>query len=201
MGNRAYLVTKNPYEGAQRKIAWFNRQENGLYFDFPYIQDGGHFSFHKDGSTWRTGVSTGMKAEKTGYSVPIDDISVWTQLGISVFHKSVIKSFPDLKDSDKKHVLYELDLTQFPSEYPNFVVECIHPEILEVIPDEMNPPNNANVIIINDWEPYVVITILGHDENQLVQITNGNFSVHHFNERYSAKRKGITYRWVAIGEE
>lgn len=201
MGIRAYLVTKEKYGGFQRKIAWFNRLENGIYFDFPFLPTGSHISFHKNGTIWNTRYSTGMKAEQTGCSISLDDKSVWVQLGISVVRKSVIDNFPILKNRDKReNKIYELDLTKFPSDTLNFVVECIHPEILVNIPSEMNPPEKSEIIIINDWEPYVVITILGHENNQLIQIMNGTIRVRHINERYSASRKGVTYNWEAIGE-
>jgi len=202
MNVRAYIITANQYEGAQRKIAWFNRLKNGLYFDFPFLPTGSHISFHKDGSIWRTSISTGRNPEKTGYSLPLDDKSVWAQLGISVFRKEVINNFPRLKKSDiRKNIIYEIDFTQFPSDTPNFVVECIHSSILDTIPSEMHPPDDANVIIIDEWEPNVVITILGHKHNQLIHFENGIVKVHHFNDRFSANRPGITYNWEAIGEK
>ena len=121
---------------------------------------------------------------------------------MSAFRKEVFYKFPRLKSSEKKkYRLYEVDFTQFPSEVLNFVVECIHPNVLETIPIEMNPPDDARLVTIDDWEPYVVITILGHNHNQLIQFENGKIKVHHFNDRYSANRQGTTYKWEAIGVE
>lgn len=162
MSSRAYLVTRNRYGGHQRKIAWFNRRETGLYFDFPFLSTGAHTSFHKDGSIWKTALSTDMKPERTGYSYPIDSKTVWVQLGISAFRKEVAKTFPITKQSDfRKHSIYDVDLSRFPCAVLNFIVECISPEILRNMPDDLQPPDNAEAITIDEWEPYVVISIVG----------------------------------------
>jgi len=142
-----------------------------------------------------------MKPERTGYSIPIDSKTVWVQLGISAFRKEVVGTFPITKQSDlKRHSIYEIDLNQFPCEVLNFIVECISPEVLRAIPDDLQPPTYAEVITIDEWEPYVIISILGHELNQIIKFENGIIKVHHFNDRFSANRPGITYKFEAIGE-
>jgi hypothetical protein len=151
MNSRVYLVSKDLHGKFQRKIAWFNRLENGLYFDFTFLSTGQHISFHKDGTIWRTSLVSGLKPEKTGYSLPLDDRSVWTQLGISAFRKEVLSSFPILKPSDiRKYQIYEIDFAQFPSDVLNFVVECVHPSMIDNIFMEFAPPDDAQVITIDD---------------------------------------------------
>lgn len=199
MSERIFLVTKNEYDGCQRKIAWFSKHKNGIYFEVFAFLMGSHTTYHKDGSIWRT--SPAIKKNKIGQFLPLDDFKGWYQLGTSMILKDNLKGNPCLKERERNRVLtvQKVDLEAYPNKIVNNVVEFIEPSYLESMPEDLKPPQDARVFIIDAIEPYIVLTFLGHEHNLLIRPLEDGFSVSHYNNRYSCNLKGVEYKYEAYG--
>lgn len=197
---RIFLVTKNKHNGCQRKIAWFSKHKNDLYFEvFGFIK-GSHISYHKDGSIWRT--SPAVKKNKIGQYLPLDQFKGGYQLGTSMIEKKLLNENPCLKkrERNRAYLVEEVDMDEFPSDILNILVEFIDPSVLDTISEKFKTPKYAKTLIISSLEPYIVLTILGHDQNLLIRPQKDGFIVHHYNDRYSLNRKDVQYRYEAYGE-
>lgn len=199
MTERIFLVTKKKYEGCQRKLTWFSKHGNDLYYEVFGFLMGSHISYHKDGSIWRTSPAT--KKCKIGQYLPLDDFKGWYQLGTSMIEKSLLKENPCLKKRERSKALTieEVDLEAFPSDIINMVIEFIGVSYIESISENFKPPKDAKTLIIDSIEPYIVLTILGHHLNLLIRPKEDGFVVSHFSNRYSTNIKGVQYRFEAYG--
>lgn len=83
----------------------------------------------------------------------------------------------------------------------NIVIEFIESSYLESMSEEVKPPKNAKVLIIDSIEPHIVLTILGHEDNLLIRPNEDGFTFHHYNNRYSTNIKGLKYRYEAYGKK
>jgi hypothetical protein len=195
---KIFLVTENKYGGCQRKLAWFSKHKNDLYFEVLAFLMGSHISYHKDGSIWRTNPAT--KKDKIGQYLPLDKFRGWYQLGTSMIEKYLLKENPCLKNRERKKALtiQEVDLEVFPRGIVNMVVEFIAPNHFESISKNFKPPKDARTLIIDSVEPYIVLTILGHHHNLLIRPKEDGFVVSHYNNRYSTNIKGVQYRYEAV---
>ena len=199
---RVYLVTKEEYEGCQRQLAWFARHKKGLYFDVFGFFMGSHTSYHRDGKIFRTSPTTNYHATYLGKYLPLDDFKGWYQLGTSMVRKSELLKKPCLKghDRNKALTLQEVDLEAYPSETINIVMEFLEPSKRELITSkDVAPPPNATMFVIDSIQPWIVLTILGHEHNLLIKPREDGFIVRHFNTRYSTNLPGVKYRYEAYG--
>jgi hypothetical protein len=199
---KVYVVSKQKYTNTQRKIAFFSRQPNGLYFEVGGFFMGSHTSYHKDGNIFRTSPATGNKARKRGVHIPLKKFKGWYQLGTAMLNREALDTNPGVEQRDlKKNIfIHELDLDMFPSRIINVVVELIEPEeeaLLNV--SSVAPPPEAKTVIIKDITPWIILTFLGHENNLLIKPEIGSFTVSHFNSRFSTNRKGVKYGFEVYG--
>lgn len=195
MKKKVWLVTKKEYNGFKKRLGFIERNTNGqyddLYYDFTMI-NGSHDSYHRDGSEWRTR-PTGVK-KKYGDSVLLKDFKGLYHLGFNMFNYMSIYSLPNLKAKNiKNDILYEVDTEYFPSSTFNIFVEMIQPETVIPNTEDMLTPSNAHTIIIKDFEPWIIITILAHPDNLIASFSRFGVNIKHFNERYSLNGFGKNY--------
>ncbi len=199
---KLYLITKQRYANSQRKIAFFSKQRNGLYFEVGGFFIGSHTSYHKDGNIFRTSPATGKRPVISGNHLPLDKFMGWFQLGTSMVRKSALGANPAVKQKDLKGktIVHETDLETFPSDTINIIIELLEPgkEALLTTPS-VAPPHESETTTIRDIEPWIVLTFLGHDHNLLIKPIEDGFTVSHFNSRFSTNRKDVEYTYEAYG--
>ena len=203
MKKEVYLVTKREYGGCQRKLAWFKRHKKDIYFNVFGFFRGSHTSYHESGGIFRTSPAFSYKAVKVGKYLALDGFKGWRQMGTSMILKSELLKSPILAKRDRKRALTlkEVDLEAYPSKVINIVVEFLEPNKLELLESKnVTPPPDATVIVIDFVQPWIVLTILGHKHNLLIEPIEDGFNVHHFNTRYSTNLPGVQYQYEAYGE-
>ena len=161
-------------------------------------------SYHRDGKIFRTSPATIYQAKKEylGKYLPLDNFKGWYQLGTSMIAKSELLKNPCLKERDRKKALtlQEVDLKAYPSEIINIVVEFLEPSKRELLTSEdVAPPPDATMLVIDSIQPWIVLTILGHEHNLLIKPSEDGFTVSHFNTRYSTNLPGVQYKYEAYG--
>jgi hypothetical protein len=194
------LSTKQEVDGAQRKLGWFKRSSADLYFDLVGTFSGSHTSYHKDGNIFRTSTATDNRASIIKKHIPLANFHGWFQLGISMIRKSSIERQPCLKGKDQRggNRVYLIDLEKFPSGTLNIVAELIEPAEEPLLNlQTLQPPPDAETRVLKHFEPWLVLTILGHDHNLLIRPAENGISVEHYNSRFSASRPGQQYQWEA----
>ncbi len=188
------VATKQEISGYQRKLAWFSLQSRDLYFEMACMLEGGHSSYHKDGSIWRTSPATNKKAKYVKKHHPLDSFHGWFHLGIGMLLKSSLSANPQLKNRDKKHQIQFIDIDIFPSEALNLVVDLLELDKQELLhAGDMQPPVDAHILEFTSNSLLIFVTILGHDHNLLINPYDGDFkgvTCRHFNRRYSANPPG-----------
>lgn len=195
-------MTKEAYDGYQRQLAWFSRQMNGLYFEVFGLFMGSHTSYHKDGKIMRTSPAITRRDKHRGTYLPLDDFRGLYQLGAMMTSKSELRVNPCLKEPNRRKALivYEVDLNKYPSQIMNCVVEFLEPASVSLIKSkDLAPPPNADVIIIDSIEPWIVLTILGNEHNLLIKPSENGFVVSHLNDRYTLNAPGVEYTFEAYG--
>lgn len=198
--SRVIFATQQEYAGCQRKLAWFSKHGNDLYFEIAGFFVGSHTSYHRDGNIFRTSPATENQPQFIGKNLPLKDFTGWYQLGAGMVQKVALSKNPCLKSRDRKDttVLKEIDLGQFPSSTLNLVVELLHPDSRDLLNSEsVRPPLDAHLIVVDAVMPWIILTILGHDHNLLIRPKDKGFVVSHFNSRYSANQPGWQYAFEA----
>lgn len=193
------IATQQRINGVQRKLAWFKRGPTDLYFDVGGCFMGSHTSYHKDG-IFITSPAFGVRTVKVGTYLPLGAFKGWYQLGVAMILKSSLGYYPPLKAKDnKKHsLIHTIDLEAYPSLSINFVIELLAPDAEHLLMTEgVQPPPNAEVTIIRHFVPWLVLTTLGHDHNQVVLPADKGILLLHLSSRYSANRAGQTYIYEA----
>lgn len=199
---RATVATLEAYNGCQRKLVWFSRQPKGLYFEAGQLFVGTHTSYHQDGNIFRTSPATRGRPRKQGWHLPIDQFKGWYQLGIVMALKDQLLNNPCVRNKDRKpaDILVEVSIRDLPSPTLNIVLELIEPEQFNLLGNpDVAPPHNAVVHVLKLNNPWVVVTILGHEEDLLVRPQDDGFVVSHYNTRYSANLPGVEYNFEAYG--
>ena len=197
---KIYVATKNKIEGNKRQIAWFSRHERDLYFDVGGFFLGSHTSYHKDGNIFRTNPLFSQKTIFVDKKIPLNDFDTWYQFGTTMLTKGSVSNNPSIKDHhfNKSIKIEEINLDDFPSDSINIVVEIIDPKLIDFLKIEsLAPPSKAKTIIIKDIQPFIVLTVLGHEHNLLLKPLEDGFEVSHFNSRFSTNRKDVTYNYIA----
>jgi hypothetical protein len=198
MKKKVWLVTKDEYYGYKRKLGYIQRNTNGsyddLYYDFTMV-NGSHDSYHRDGSEWRTHPVTKQK-RRIKESTPLKFFDGLYCLGINLFHKWTVATLPSLKSKNiRNDIIYEVDIESFPSKNINIYVEILSDNIdidLLFVNKNTCPPNDAETITIKDFKPWVIVTILGHN-NLITDYADNGVQVNHFNDRFSMNRNGKQY--------
>jgi hypothetical protein len=148
---KIYIVSKQRFDGHQRKIAFFQPQPKGLYFDLGGFFLGSHTSYHVDGNIFRTSPATENHPRPDGSHLPLDNFKGWYQLGTSMIKKDSISNKPMVRQRDIKKDIYilEIDLDEFPANTINLVVELLEPgrEDLLKIPSLIPPPRSKEYLI------------------------------------------------------
>lgn len=197
MRKKICIVTKAKYDGERRSLGFITRLNNDLYYDFSMLK-GNHSSYHKDGSEWRTSIATDQRAVKQKEHIPLGDFSGFYPLETSMLLKDSIPFLPKIRERDlKKSIIFEVDIDRFPSSALNIVLEIIEPNKSLQINEDTQPPPNAVVSVIEDFSPWVIITVLGHEHNLLTVPTSTGFIAKHFNKRYSVNVEGGNYSYEA----
>ena len=199
---RIYIATKGEYGGCKRQLAWFSRHKRDLYFDVSGLFMGSHTSYHNDGNIFRTSPISKPQTKRIGKCLPLNEFSTWYQFGTTMFIKETITSHPCLKDRNVRNAIkiIEVNLDDFPSNALNIVVELINPKNIDLLKlDNLSPPSDAKTYVVDEVQPSIVITILGHDHNLLIKPQVGSFVVSHFNSRFSTNRKDVVYTYEVIG--
>ena len=165
---------------------------------------GSHTSYHRDGRIFRTSLASDYQTRKEylGKYLPLDDFKEWYQLGTSMILKSELLKNPCLMKRDRKKalILQEVDLEAYPSDFINIVVEFLEPGKTELLTSkDVAPPPDATILVISSVQPWIVLTILGHEHNLVIKPKEDGFIVHHFNSRYSTNLPGVKYRFEAYG--
>lgn len=202
MAKRVYLVTKEKYNEYRRQLAWFSRHLKGLYYSVFMLAGGSHYSYHMDGKIWRTPpyLIKGNKKRQINRYFPLNNFHGVLQLDACMVVKEHLQNNPPLT---KRHVrkameIREIDLELFPNDSINVIVEFFETgNLLKTLTKEYPPPPNANTIVIDCIEPWIVLTVLGHKNNLLVKPNEDGFRVFHYNDRFSLNRKGIEYLYEA----
>lgn len=188
------VATKQEILGYRRKLAWFSLHGRDLYFEMTGVPEGSHSSYHKDGSVWRTSPATNKRAKFVKKHYPVEQFQGWFRLGVGMLLKSALSHNPELKNRDKKHEAHFIDIDKFPSEALNLVVELLEPNRRDFLrANDMQPPVDAYVVEITSSNPWILVTILGHDHNLLIMPYYGDIkgvSCRHINKRYSANPPG-----------
>ena len=165
------------------------------------IIDGSHTSYHKDGNIFRTSPATKKRAQIVKRHFPLSNFHGWFQLGSGMILKSSLEKCPKLKQKHLKYHVVKVDIDKFPSNALNIVADLLGPNQNELLNNtDMAPPKDSEVIEITCSNPWVIVTILGHDHNLLISPYDGEFKgvkCRHFNKRYSASTKGLSYRFEA----
>lgn len=202
MSQKIYIVTKDKYSGHQRTLGFFRFQNQDLYYDFGML-NGSHNSYHKDGSQWRTSLASEGKAKKESEHYPLAGFVGLFNLGIACISKSIVPKLPKVKKKYfNKYFAYELDLEAFPSYQINIISELIEPEYeIPLLEKEKCYPPDAVVKIFKNNKPWIIITVLGHEHNLLVVPNSKTTTVKHFNERFTANRKGQSYSSEVYAEK
>lgn len=194
--HKLILATKQKIAGSQRKLAWFSRQKNGLYFETPGFFMGSHTSYHKDGNVFRTSPLTQNKPFLSERRIPLDDFQGWYQLGKGMIRKQALSKNPELKARDLrgKITIREVDIDAYPSETLNLFFELLEPNKLELIHGaSLDPPPDADVIIFDIFDPWIITTILGHDHNLLIRPKDDGVILSYFNDRFTANKPREKY--------
>jgi hypothetical protein len=71
------------------------------------------------------------------------------------------------------------------------VIELLAPEAEPLLMTEgVQPPPDADVTIARHFVPWLVLTTLGHDHNQVMRPADNGVVLLYLNTRYSANRPG-----------
>lgn len=200
MSKKLYIITQDKYSGHRRTLGFLRFLNNDLYYDFSLLKDN-HTSYHKDGSVWRTSIITGEKPVKEEQKMPLADFKGLYNLGVVLLSKDTIPHMPKVKKKYfDKHETFSIDIESFPSETLNLIPEIIQPEYEIELPEKekATPPNSISKTF-TDFTPWVCITVLGHEENLLIEPREKGFIVNHFNERFTANKKGVEYSSESYG--
>ncbi len=193
---RATIATHESFDGSQRKLAWFVRNDRGLYFEIGAFFLGSHTSYHVDGNLFRTSPATGLRPRFQGLHVPLGQFHGWAGLGFSMVTKEQLARNPPVKPRDRRpgNIFATVSLAGMPAEAINLVVEVLHRDRQQLLETAgVQPPEYAILQCIELGDLIVVITVLGHDSNLLIRPTTDGFQASHYNDRYSANRPGMTY--------
>lgn len=199
---RATLVTQEEIAGAKRKLAWFALQGHGLYFEVGGFLLGSHTSYHVDGNVFRTSPATGGRPRFQGRMLPLAQFSGWHQLGIVMLQTRRLPQSPPLKSRDTRegNVVGEVSVSRFPASTLNIVVELVHRDQRKLLEGlDLNPPGTAIQCTLALGDLEALLTVLGHESDLLMRPLADGFAVSHFNDRFTANARGITYTFEVYG--
>lgn len=199
---RVSFVSKEPIDGAQRKVAWFAWLPKGLYYDVGGLLWGSHISYHVDGNVFRTSPATGGRPRFQGRQVPLAAFAGWDQLGIAMIDKRLLAKNPPPKARDRKlgNLIVEVPILGLETDTPNIVIELIHDNqrhLLEL--PQLQPPPGASRYEARVGHLGIILTVIGTEAHLLAKPIVNGVRVQHFNDRFTANAKGVTYTFEAYG--
>lgn len=194
MNQKIYIVTKNKYFGHRRTLGFFRFQNEDLYYDFGALK-GSHNSYHRDGSQWRTSLATDGKPKKEKEHIPLKEFSGLFNLGTICISKNIITKFPKIKQRYfNKHITYKIDLDELPSEHINIICELIEPNYnIPLAEEQKSYPPKSIIKTFTNTNPWLNLTILGHEDNLMIVPEKTGFKLNDFNDRFSVNKKGNSY--------
>ena len=201
---RAILATHEEIEGSKRKLAWFALHGRGLYFEVGGFFMGSHTSYHVDGNVFRTSPATAGRPRLQGIMLPLSEFVGWNQLGIFMVKKSRMAQNPALRgrDTRKGNVIAEVSVESFSATTLNVVIELVHRDHHSLLDGlGLDPPASAIQYALPLGNFEALLIILGEDSDLLVRPLANGFNVRHFNDRFTANAKGITYTAEAYGRQ
>lgn len=200
--NKIYIITKNKYDGHCRNIGFIRDLGKNIYYDFfshdvqlKTKKDGSHYSYHEDGSIWRT--SQGIGKEKITSTYPLKKFTSYYDLCTTGFDKKTVNELKPFDEKNRaKAILIEVDIDKFESGFINIVLDMIHIDFYEKFlqnPEAQYPPNadvykrklNKSIII--------EVIFLGKLDNLLIIPKENGYTVNHYNKRFSANDLGKSY--------
>jgi len=202
MGTRATLLTQNAIAGVQRKLAWFDLRPRGLYFDVGGLLFGSHMSYHVDGNVFRTSPATFGKAIFQERMIPLNKFRGWHQFGTAMMQRKVLANNPAAKGRDKRlgAIFAEVDVEAMPASCLNIVLEVVHRLDIDLVSRAgLGPPPNSVESRFELGNFIILLTTIGYKDELLISPSDSGVTAHHWNERFSANRKGVTYHYEAYG--
>lgn len=200
--NKIYIITKNKYDGHCRTIGFIRDLGKNIYYDFfshdvqlKTKKDRSHYSYHEDGSIWRT--SQGIGKEKITSTYPLKKFTSYYDLCTTGFDKKTVNELKPFDEKNRaKAILIEVDIDKFESGFINIVLDIIHIDFYEKFlqnPEAQYPPNadvykrklNKSIII--------EVIFLGKLDNLLIIPKENGYTVNHYNKRFSANDLGKSY--------
>lgn len=195
------IATAEEFDGFQRKLGWFMHLPKGLYFDVGTLMAGSHLSYHVDGNVFRTSPATNGRAVLIDRHLNLKSFSGWYQLGICGLAKNQIAEKPRLTSRDRrKEKITYIAVDEFPANAINLVVELISESYLKFLEEpNVQPPNHALTLTLPFGHVRILLTLLGHANNRLIEFSEKGIVVNHFNSRFSANQDGLNYKYEAYG--
>lgn len=200
--NKIYIITKNKYDGHCRTIGFIRDLGKNIYYDFfshdvqlKTKKDGSHYSYHEDGSIWRT--SQGIGKEKITSTYPLKKFTSYYDLCTTGFDKKTVNELKPFDEKNRaKAILIEVDIDKFESGFINIVLDMVHIDFYEKFlqnPEAQYPPNadvykrklNKSIII--------EVIFLGKLDNLLIMPKENGYTVNYYNKRFSANDLGKSY--------
>jgi hypothetical protein len=200
--NKIYIITKEKYEGHCRTIGFIRDLGKNIYYDLlshdvqlKTKKDGSHYSYHEDGSIWRTSQSIGK--EKITSTYPLKKFSTYYDLCTTGFDKKIVKELKPFDEKNRtKSILIEVEIEKFQSDFINIVLDMIHIDFYEkfLLNPESKYPNNADVYKRKLNSSVIIEAIFLGDMNNLLIVPKQNgFTVNHFNKRFTANDLSSNY--------
>jgi hypothetical protein len=199
---RISFVSYEPVEGAQRKIAWFAWLPKGLYYDVGGLLWGSHISYHVDGNVFRTSPATGGRPRFQCRQVPLAAFTGWDQLGVAMIDKKLLARNPPLKARDRKpgNAIVQVPILGLETDTPNIVIELVHDSQRHLLQlPHVQPPPGASQHETRVGHLAIILTVIGTEAHLLAKPIADGVRVQHFNDRFTANAKGVTYTFEAYG--
>lgn len=204
--DKIYVITKDKYDHQQRTIGFIKDMGKHIYYDFlshkvqlTTKKDGSHYSYHEDGSIWRT--SAGIGKEQLTATVPLKKFNSYYNLCMTHFKKDIVTDLKAFKEGNrKKAFVIELDIENYESEHVNIVLDMIHVDFYDKFtlhPEASYPPNAEIFKRKLNNNIFIEITVLSKRDNQLIVAKDDGFTCNHYNKRFTANDQGATYNYEA----
>jgi len=201
---KIYIITKDKYNGSHKTIGFVRDMGKHIYYDFlshevqlKTKKDGSHYSYHEDGSIWRTSESIGK--EKISDTKPLKRFNTYYDLCTTAFHKDTIKDLNSFKEKNRKNnIIIELDIESYQSDFINLILDMIHVDFYDTFMSnpEASYPNNAKIFKRKlNSNIFIELIILEQNDNLIIEQQKTGFNVKHYNKRFTANAKDATYTY------
>ena len=203
---KIYIITKDKYEGNHRTIGFVRDMGKHIYYDFlshnvqlRTRKDGSHYSYHEDGTVWRT--SQGVGKEQLTATTPLKKFNSYYDLCTTAFNTESLKDLKPFKESYRgKVIIIELDIASYESNFINLILDMIHIKFYDnfLKNPEASYPNKAKVFTRKLNKNIIIeLTILADNDNLIIEPLKSGFNAKHYNKRFTANAKGASYTYEA----